>query len=195
MSTGNFSVFKTWLKQISFLTDEDCQLFEPHLETKILKAKDFFLTEGKICKEIGFVNHGAFRRFYLSEGKEINMQFVFEQEFVVDYDSFLDGKPTKYFIQAIEDTEIVIFNLNALHHAYQISHSWERFGRMMAEVSFKITTERVESFLFMNGEQRYLNLLKKQPEIFERFPLYHIASYLGLERESLSRLRNKIAKR
>lgn len=195
MQTGDFSIFKTWLKQISFLTSEDCQLFEQHLEIKSVNAKDFFLTENKICKEIGFVNQGAFRRYYLSEGKEINMQFVFENQFVVDYDSFLDNKPTKYFIQAIEDAEIVTFNLNALQHAYQISHNWERFGRMIAEVSFKLTTERVESFLFMNGEQRYLNLLEKQPEIFERVPLYHIASYLGLERESLSRLRNKIAKR
>jgi hypothetical protein len=63
----------------------------------------------------------------------------------------------------------------------------------MAEQSFTYTTQRVESFMFLDGEQRYLQLVKNEPEIFNRVPLYHIASYIGLERESLSRLRKKIA--
>jgi CRP/FNR family transcriptional regulator, anaerobic regulatory protein len=190
---SNFQKFKDWLTQVSFLTPEDCALFEPSLTTKTLKEKDYFLTEGKICKEIGFINSGAFRIYYLSDGKEINTQFVFENQFVVDYDSFLQEKPSRYFIQVLEDAEIVTFNLAALQNAYNQSQNWERFGRIMAEYSYKITTQRVESFLFADGEQRYLELLKTEPQLFNRVPLYHIASYLGLERESLSRLRKKIA--
>lgn len=90
---------------------------------------------------------------------------------------------------------MVTFNLAALQNAYNASKNWERFGRMMAEYSYKITTQKVESFLFLNGEERYLELLKMEPWLFNRIPLYHIASYLGLERESLSRLRKKIAKK
>lgn len=189
----NFHPFKNWLKAISFLTDADCALFEPYLETKQLKAKELFVREGKSCAEIGFINSGSFRTYYLSDGKEINTRFVFENDFVVDYDSFLRSKPSKYTIQALEDSEIVTFNLKALTDAYDRSHNWERFGRIMAEQSYQLTTDRVESFLFLDGEQRYLDLLKKEPRIFERVPLYHIASYLGMERESLSRLRKKIA--
>jgi len=188
-----FKQFKIYLTQVSFLTEKDCSLFEPHLTTKKYKAKEYFLSEGKICQEIGFMNKGCFRTYYLSDGKEINTHFAFENEFVTDYDSFLREKPSRYFIQALEDTEIVKFNLSSLHNAYNQSQNWERFGRMIAEQSFKLTTQRVESFLFMDGEQRYLDLLKNQPRIFKRIPLYHIASYLGLERESLSRLRKKIA--
>ena len=129
----------------------------------------------------------------MSDGKEINTQFVFENEFVTDYDSFLQSKPSRYFIQALEDSEIVTFNLIALQNAYNQSQNWERFGRMVAEQSYKLTTQRVESFLFLDGEQRYLDLVKSQPQILDRIPLYHIASYIGLERESLSRLRRKIA--
>jgi CRP-like cAMP-binding protein len=185
--------FKNWLKHISFLTEADCDLFEPYLQTKRFPAKEHFLTEGKTCQEIGFVNHGSFRTYYLSDDKEINTRFIFENDFVVDYDSFLEAKPSKYFIEALEDSEIVTFNLRALLNAYDQSHNWERFGRIMAEQSYKLTTNRVESFLFLDGEQRYLDLLKNEPQIFERIPLYHIASYLGMERESLSRLRKKIA--
>ena len=188
-----FEQFKNWLKHISFLTEEDCSLFEPFLKTKQLLTKEHFLTEGKTCQEIGFVNRGSFRTYYLSDDKEINIRFVFENDFVVEYDSFLEAKPSKYFIEALEDSEIVTFNLQALLNAYHQSHNWERFGRLMAEQSYKLTTKRVESFLFLDGEQRYLDLLKNEPQIFNRIPLYHIASYLGIERESLSRLRKKIA--
>ncbi|WP_367916253.1 Crp/Fnr family transcriptional regulator [Leadbetterella sp. DM7] len=190
---SNFKIFKDYLKNVSFLTEKDCSLFEPYLKTKNCKAKDYFLGEGKICQEIGFVNKGCFRTYYLADGKEINTHFTFENEFVTDYDSFLQQKPSKYFIQALEDTEIVTFNLSALQNAYNQSHNWERFGRIISEQSYKLTTQRVESFLFLDGEQRYLDLLKNQSHIFDRIPLYHIASYLGLERESLSRLRKKIA--
>lgn len=190
---NNFVLFKEFLKNVSFLTEEDCLLFEPHLVTKTYKSKDYYLTEGKICLEIGFINKGCFRTYYLSDGKEINTHFAFENEFVTDYDSFLQEKPSRYFIQALEDTEIVTFNLPALKNAYDQSQNWERFGRMVAEQSYKLTTRRVESFLFMDGEERYLDVLKNQPRIMERIPLYHIASYIGLERESLSRLRKIIA--
>ena len=192
---SEFERFKNWLKQISFLTEEDCALFEPYLQTKQLAAKEHFLLEGKVCSEIGFINKGCFRTYYLADGKEINTHFVFENDFVVNYDSFLESNPSKYFVEALEDSEIVTFNLEALFNAYNQSQNWERFGRIMAEQSYKITTRRVESFLFLDGEQRYLDLMKNEAAIFQRIPLYHIASYLGLERESLSRLRNKIARK
>ena len=75
-----FKIFKEFLKNIPFLTGKDCSLFEPYLKTKNYKAKDFFLSEGKTCQEIGFVNKGCFRTYYLSDGKEINTHFVFENQ-------------------------------------------------------------------------------------------------------------------
>ncbi len=189
---NNFEIFKQWLKRVSFLTDEDCSLFEPYLKNKRLTAKEHFLMEGKVCHEIGFVIKGCFRTYYALDGKEINTHFTFEHEFVTDYDSFLRHKPSRYFIEALEDAELLTFDSSALQSAYDHSKNWERFGRMMAEQAYKQSSERVETFLFLDGKQRYLNLLKHQPHIFDRVPLYHIASYLGLERESLSRLRRKV---
>jgi CRP-like cAMP-binding protein len=191
---SSFQQFKNWLKQVSFLTEDDCSLFENQLTLRTYKKNETFISAGGICRQMGFVNHGAFRMFYLADGKEINTHFCFENEFVVDYDSFLQEKPSRYYIAALEDSSVVTFTLPTLLDAYNRSQNWERFGRIMAEYSFKTTTQRVESFLFMNGEERYLNLQKNQPAILDRVPLYHIASYLGLERESLSRLRKKIAR-
>jgi CRP/FNR family transcriptional regulator len=189
---SDFHKFKTWLKNVSFLTEEDCSLFENQLTNKRIESKQNFLTEGQICKEMAFINAGSFRIFYLSDDKEINTHFCLENDFVVEYDSFLQQKPSRYYIQALEDSHITTISLEMLQRAYDVSKNWERFGRMMAERSYKVTTKRVESFLFMDGEQRYLNLVSEEPHLIDRIPLYHIASYLGLERESLSRLRKKI---
>jgi CRP/FNR family transcriptional regulator, anaerobic regulatory protein len=190
---NNFRQFKEWLKNVSFLTENDCNLFEPFLQTKQINSKDIFLREGKTCMELGFINKGTFRMYYLSDGKEINTHFSFENEFVVNYDSFLQEIPSRYFIQALEDAEIVTFNLQTLQKAYNQSQNWERFGRIMAEYSYKLTTKRVEGFMFLDAEQRYLQMMKETPHFLERVPLYHLASYLGIERESLSRLRKKIS--
>lgn len=189
---SDFHQFKSWLKAVSFLTETDCDLFTNSLSNKEVVGKQHFLTEGQVCKEMGFVNSGSFRVYYLADGKEINTHFYFENSFVADYDSFLEQKPSRYYIQALEDSAITTFSIQTLQQAYNSSQNWERFGRQMAEFSFKMTTKRVESFLFMNAEERYLNLLETEPQIFDRMPLYHIASYLGIERESLSRLRKKI---
>jgi CRP-like cAMP-binding protein len=190
---SNFAQFKNWLKNVSFLTEADCALFEPFLQTKNIKAKDILLRDGQICLELGFINKGIFRMYYLIDGKEVNTHFSFENEFVVNYDSFIQESPSKYIIQALEDAEIVTFNLQTLQNAYNTSQNWERFGRIMAEYSYKITTKRVESFMFMDAEQRYLEMMQESPKLLERIPLYHLASYLGIERESLSRLRKKIS--
>jgi CRP/FNR family transcriptional regulator, anaerobic regulatory protein len=192
---SSYIQFKNWLKNVSFLTEEDCNLFEPFLQTKEFTSKDIIVREGQVCKEIGFINKGIFRMYYLLDGKEINTHFNFENEFVVNYDSFLQETPSRYFIQSLEDSEIVIFNLSTLQNAYNKSQNWERFGRIMAEYSYKLTTKRVEGFMFLDAEQRYLQMMKETPHFIERIPLYHLASYLGIERESLSRLRKKLLKK
>ncbi|NBC25150.1 MAG: cyclic nucleotide-binding domain-containing protein [Bacteroidetes bacterium] len=189
---NNFRKFKNWLKKFSFLTEKDCNLFEPYLQIKRVKKKDLLLREGQVCRELGFINHGVFRMYYLADGKEINTHFSFENDFVVNYQSFLQATPSRYFIQSLEDAEIVTFNLKALQNGYSESKNWERFGRIMAEQSYKMTTNRVEGFMFMDAEERYMQMMKNSPHFLERIPLYHLASYLGIERESLSRLRRKI---
>jgi CRP/FNR family transcriptional regulator, anaerobic regulatory protein len=194
LTMSQFAQFKNYLQNVSFLTEADCSFFEPHLQVKRLLKKEYLLAQDKVCRHIGFVNQGVFRMYYLQDGKEINTQFFFPNQFVVDYDSFLGQKPSRYFIQALTEAELVVFGLAALEQAYDYSHHWERFGRLVAEQAYRATTERVEAFLFYNAEQRYAQLLAQAPHLLEQVPLYHLASYLGLERESLSRLRRKLAK-
>jgi CRP/FNR family transcriptional regulator len=187
--------FKVWMEQIPFLTKQDFDLVEPFLFVKKISEKQMFLSEGDVCREMGFVNSGAFRMYYLSQGKEINACFFFENDFATDYVSFVNQKTSRYFIQALEDSEVIIINPSLLKHAYDTSINWERIGRIMLEANFKDLTARTETLLFVEGKDRYLQLIKTHPFIFDRVPLYHIASYLGMERESLSRIRKKITQK
>jgi CRP/FNR family transcriptional regulator, anaerobic regulatory protein len=185
-------LLKTAVRKFTEIPDDDFSHFKTCFQQKYYKKNENFVIEGQLSREIGFINSGLFRMYYLQEGKEINTHFFFENDFAVSYPSFLLQQPSKYYVQAMEESEIISIHYDHLQAAYSSSHHWERFGRKVAECCFMECNSRTESFLFMTGEQRYLSLLENHPRIFDRIPLYHIASYLGIERESLSRLRRKI---
>jgi CRP/FNR family transcriptional regulator len=189
---SDFKEIRSWLQNYSFLTEADYDFFEPFLKRKTVGAQQLILREGQTCREMMFINSGVFRLFYSVDGKEINSHFFLENEFMADFDSFFNRKISRYSIESLEPSDVVVIDYQLLQDAYDTSKNWERFGRLMAEQYSRITVERVESFLFMDGSERYLRLLETKPSIFQRVPLYHIASYLGMERESLSRIRKKI---
>jgi CRP-like cAMP-binding protein len=186
---------RSWLNShYRFLTDEDLDLFSPYLIERTFEKEEYVLTPGSCCREMSFVTSGVYRMFYLAEGKEINVHFFFDDHFMVDYGSFLHQTPSRFFIQAIERSEAVSFDHEVLWRAYDQSKNWERFGRLMAELCSAMVTDRLEMFLFMDGKERYLQLMRDNPGIFDKLPLYHLASYLGMERESLSRIRQRISR-
>ena len=191
-----YSKFRSRVLKILPIPEEECDaFFASEKKFRELKAKEYFIREGETCRELAFVNKGVLRMYYLSPGgKEINTMFFFENDFVTSFQSLLQQKPGRYFIQALEDCELITVAYETLQHAYEQSPLWGKFGRLMAEKSYIIAEKRIESLLFLDAEERYLNLVKTYPRVFEQVPLYHIASYLGIERESLSRLRKRLAK-
>lgn len=187
-----FDVLKKRIQEIYPLSDEDCELFRDAFAVKTFRKNETWTAPGSICREIGFITEGIFRMYYLHDGKEINAHFFVEGEFATDYQSFLAQQASVCYISALEPAQLILFSYTKLQQAYTDSHSWERFGRLVSEACYLDAMRRSEAFLFQNGEQRYLDLMKNKPQILNRVPLYHIASYLGLERETLSRLRRKI---
>ncbi len=159
-----------------------------------LAAKELYLREGEVCREMGFIEKGTMRMYYVAaDGEEINVDFFFENDFATSYQSFITQTPGKYFIQALTDCELTTVSHASLQHAYANSPQWQQFGRIIAERVFIRAEQRKENLMFYDAEERYQNLLATRPKIFEQVPLYHIASYLGIKRESLSRLRKKLA--
>ena len=187
--------FKIQIRKITDFTEDECSMFIPYLKKKELRKGEHLLKENQTVNEIAFVEKGVLRIYYLSnEGKEVNNHFFLENDYAVSYLDFLKSRPSRYYIQALDNCELLTFNAESLQIAYDSSKNWERFGRIIAESVYATATNRFESFLFLSAKERYLQMLNDNPEFIQKIPLYHLASYLGIERESLSRIRKEVAK-
>ncbi|WP_284653261.1 Crp/Fnr family transcriptional regulator [Flavobacterium terrisoli] len=159
-----------------------------------MKKKDFFLESGKVQNAIGFITKGLVRSFYIDEkGDEITVGFYPEGEYATHFSSFVKQQPSKYAIQCLEDTTLVCLTLEGMNWNYQQSPNFERYGRLIAGEILYRQQARIESFIFQTAEERYLDFIKKQPGLFNRISISHLCSYLGIERQTLTRIRHKLA--
>lgn len=175
---------------ISF-PDEDWSKIEPKIVKKHFKKGDLFLGPGQVSNTMGFVLKGFFRKYYLKDGDDINFWFYYENRFLVAYQSFLERVPTNFYIEALEDAEILTLPYVAIQEMYQISKEWEKLGRLVCEKMYVAHHKRIENLLLKDASARYHDLLKNHPVLVERLPQYHLASYLGIKPQSLSRIRKE----
>ncbi|MFK7799584.1 MAG: Crp/Fnr family transcriptional regulator [Aureispira sp.] len=185
------------LNEFAGLTVDDFNLSTSFWHNKKYKKGDYFNRKKSICKYLGFIETGTFRSYIIDDktAEEKNVFLYSKNQFVVPFKSFVNQTPCDYHTQAITDASIIYINIYDLLFLYNKSHKWERFGRLMAEMAFNVTLERMESFLFRTPEERYLDLIKNHPDIFNTVPLYQISSYLGIQGPSLSRIRKRISER
>lgn len=190
--TNNYQQFRQAVEAITHITDEDWALCQPGLHYLAIKKGDYFIEEGKVYKEIGFVLKGLLRAYYLVDGEEINCNFFFEGQWPKAYHSFLTKTPSRMRIVAMEDTELLLISYDHLQYLFRESNNWQRFGRIASENAFVTAQLRNEMLLLDKPEARYLNLRAIHPEILERVPLYQLASYIGIKQPSLSRIRRRL---
>lgn len=176
------------------LSDEELLQFASQLTFQEFKKKDFFLQSGKIQKAIGFITKGLVRSFYIDEnGDEITVGFYAEGEYATHFSSFVKQQPSKYAIHCLEDTTLVCLSLEGMNWIYQQSPNFERYGRLIAGEILYRQQQRIESFIFQKAEERYLDFIEQHPTLFNRISLSHLCSYLGIERQSLTRIRQKLS--
>lgn len=160
-----------------------------------LQPKHFFIHANVIQQEIGFVFQGLIRAFYIdNQGNEITVNFVQENRYATHYTAFITRTPGKYYFQCIEPTILVNLSYDHIQTGYDKFPDIERYGRLIAEEVLKFQQKRIESFLFDKAEQRYLDFIKENPDLFNRVSLSHLSSFLGMERQTLTRIRQKLAK-
>lgn len=165
------------------------------LSVEKYEKKEFVFKSGEVQKDIGFVCRGLVRKYYVdNRGNKLTTGFISEKGYATDYPSFIRQKPSKYYIECLEPSIIIKMTYEKLQEAYQQHKDSEMYGRLVAEKVLTRETDRVESFLFETAEERYLNFIDQNKEISNRISLTHLASYLGIERQSLSRIRSKLAK-
>lgn len=192
--TEKLEYLKKILNGIGDLSDDDISMSLPFWNKKIIKKNDYFNQQNIVCKDLGIIVKGIFRIYYYDDesGEEKNIFFFSEDQFVVSFRSFVFQHPCRYFIEALEDSEIIYISYDKLQYLYESHKNWERFGRMLAEHFFNNSQVRTEELLFLSHEERYLNLIAEHPNILQRINAYHIASFLGIKNQSLSRIRKRL---
>jgi CRP-like cAMP-binding protein len=182
------------LQSLGGMDEKEFALSLPFWQVKQYKKGEYYNEYKNVCKHLGFIINGIFRTYYVNEetGEEKNMLFYTDHQIVCAYKSFLNQTPCNYYTESMVDSTILYIHINHLQELYQQSHQWERFGRHVAEAGFNMVMNHTEDFLFKTPEQRYMELLKEHPNIFNTVPLYHIASYLGIQGPSLSRIRKRM---
>ncbi len=158
-----------------------------------LDTKKLFLMAGKVQENLVFVFKGLLRVFYINDkGEEITIAFAKENSHATDYSAFINQAPSKYHIETLESSLLVNVPFTLIQECYAKYKNFEKYGRLIAERHLIKRQNRIESFLFENAEQRYLNFISKNKDILNRISLTHLSSFLGIKRQTLTRIRKKI---
>jgi CRP-like cAMP-binding protein len=179
---------------MSYTTDlyqEISESFSPILNEKSYRKSEIIHLAGKVCQELYLVKEGILRAFYFKEDKDITAHFAFPREAITAPDSFILAKPSKYCLEALEDTTVLAVQREKLEQFLLENPEMERPTRQFTQAIYLDLLERLESMVFLSATERYELLMKRNPNLLLRVNLGLIASYLGITQETLSRIRAK----
>ena len=176
------------------LSDNEMEEFCGLFQQKEVRKKDFLLREGEVCKFEGFVTKGLFRVYHTdTNGFEQILYFAIENWWVTDIDSFTNEKPSQLFIEALEDSEVLLISKKDKEFAYKNLSKVEKLFRVMTQKTHVALQRRMIDNLSKTADQRYIDFIEKYPQLFQRLTNLQIAAYLGISHEFLSKIRKKIA--
>ncbi|WP_439183072.1 Crp/Fnr family transcriptional regulator [Carboxylicivirga taeanensis] len=162
--------------------------FEP---VTIKKKKDL-LVAGQVCGYLYFITKGCLRSYYIdTKGNDHIYQIRMDNNWISDLDSFYSQSPSKYNIEALEDTQLLRISRQRMDQLLIEIPSLERYFRILFQKAYINALNRLNATMWETAMDRYNNMLKEHPEVFQRVPLVYIASYLGITPESLSRIRKQ----
>lgn len=158
-----------------------------------LPKKHVLLKQGQVCDHVYFVIKGLLRSYYLKDGVDICSRFTQEQHIVFSINSFYTRKPSYEFIETIEDCTLAKISYDNLQEIYKKHLEFNYIARVWTEHYCSMSEERLYMLRKHKAQDRYLFFLENYPDLLQRVPLTYIASYLGMNLETLSRIRKKIS--
>ena len=179
-------------RYVNLTQDEINLLLEYITHRKYLKGQ-YVVQQGDICRFESFVIKGCLKTFYVNnEGQEHVVLFAIENWWTADLGSFLTQKPADYNVQCIENTEVIQFSFDKMEFLYQEIPKLERFFRIIIQKAFVASEKRIIRNFSLTAKERYIEFKNTYPQIEQRVPQYLIASYLGITKEFLSKIRGQI---
>ncbi|MGB5818810.1 MAG: Crp/Fnr family transcriptional regulator [Saonia sp.] len=184
---------RTLLESHAKLSDSEWMIFSSKLQSRSYPKKTVILKKGETENYLSFIDKGIVRLYIPKVENDLTFGFVFSNQFVSAYDSFLTRTPCVYQVEAITKTTLLQISYRDLQEIYLKTDVGNTIGRKNAEDLFLIKSRRELSLLSKTAEERYLDLFSDRPDLIKQIPLKYIASYIGITPQALSRIRKRIS--
>lgn len=182
------------LLAITHFTPEEVKIINNSFVHHQYKKGEHMLMPGSLAKHIHFIIDGLVRVYHISNDKEVTTYLACDNGFISSFSSFIYQSSSYEYIQCLERTETISITYDKMQTLYQEIPKWERVGRILAERNYLCVADRMLKLHMVPAKEKYLNFLQtSEPKIIQRTPLIHIASFLGITPESLSRIRKNIS--
>lgn len=193
----HFEKFKSFIHKIDpLMPEEDIKAFSSKAKISEFQKGELFIKEGDICQNLVFIHRGLFRYYLLHEGQDITKDFALDTQnpFCTAYSSFIFQRPSEIWIEALESSQVWLWNKSDVLPLFQENLHWMHFAKTMADRLFYRKEQKELLSLKCSAEERYRLFISEFKGLSQRVPQYHIATYLGIAPESLSRIRSKHSK-
>jgi CRP-like cAMP-binding protein len=178
------------------LSEDDRKRIEDNFKFKKLRKRQYFLQEGDICRYMGFIIKGAMRMYSVDQkGHEHILRFSMEDWWVGDYESYTLLVPSRFNIDALEDTELLLISNEQIQGLTAVVPAIAKMIKVMDQRAAIATQKRMHAAISLTAEERYDELYASYPQLLQRFPQGMIASYLGISPETLSRIRKSVTQK
>lgn len=185
-----FEVFAKYLQNQIQLNDQELEMILKVCVSRRLRKNQYLLQEGDVWRYNAFITSGCLRTYSINDKlQEHIINFAIENYWIGDRDSLLNGTPSRYNIDAIEDSELLLISKDDFAVLMKSIPQFQDLVNLIIERSFAASQDRINSSISLNAEEKYATFLKKQPNIANRVPQHMVASYLGITPETLSRIR------
>jgi CRP-like cAMP-binding protein len=185
-----FEIFETYITANGDFTPEDLTLMRSLAIVKRVRRKEFLLREDEVCKYKIFIAKGLLKSYHLKDnGTEQIMRFSPENTWTTDHESFKKQTPSTCNIEALENTEVVLWTRENLAKLNASIPAFKSYMERLIDGGLKSSQERILRILSYTSEEKYEDFIASFPDVFRRVPLHMVASYLGVSRETLSRIR------
>jgi len=191
-----FDYLRQQVSKLIEISDDESPFCASLMVPKLLRKDAFLVQEGEVSRYMAFVTTGFLRSYTVDrKGEEHTVQFAAEGWWITDLYSFLTGNEGLYYIQALEQSDVLLIDRPSYEKLCESIPKFERYFRLLLQNNYIATHRRIVASISMSAEERYLQFLEDYPAIVRRVAQRHLASYLGMTPEALSRIRSRIAKR
>lgn len=192
----DFSLLKTFINEKISISDEEFEQITQLVYVKNFKKNDIILRHGELCHFIGFLNQGLIRSYYIDDnGKEITTKFFFENCLFTYVEGFIENSASNKTFVALEDCAALMMKKDTLWQLFESNSKFEKIFSIVLMEDLKNIMLADEEKRNENPQIRYLNFQKQFPTAFNRISVKYLASYLGIEPQSLSRIRKRMTQK